>query len=1807
MRVLIKLSALFMTLFFYSVAMAQIPNFCPDLQKRNNGNGQYSTCASVGGVPVASNVVGTSYANVLTTNSINPSTKTGDLNFKWLGSYSQMPVITRLWVGTSLLTTVVGPPPVPTISGGYTYARYCFYVTNIPNNGVLTIEMTNPATGTPSSLCSYDLQSGAATSTPAITCSPTIITQPANKTVCGSNSTFIGLLATGASAYAWQYQTPSGSTWTAANLVADFTTTNDDTIRIANATLYSGYKFRCVLSNANSSCGNSISNTAILTANPLPTAGFAAGAYICGLGSRNLQIDLTGTAPWSITYETTPISGSPSTTTISGVSSSPTFLNVSPLVTTSYSILSVSDNLCVNNSISGTVVITVRALPTLTVSSSNLKTCVGDKQISLSYSTSNTPNRYSITAGNRAMPGFAAVSNQILSTTSGTLQINLPNNLLPGTYDFNMSVKDDASSCASSNVPFTITVNSKPNVNATASASNVCGGTAITLSAAPSNLSTYVWTSSPASSTKTGSSVIDTVFVAKTYTVIATDANACKDTAMVSVSTYSSGSISVSGANICPGFATTLNATGASTYTWSPSTGLSATTGSSVIANPNSTTTYTILGTFSNGCRASTTATVTVGSTATANISASSSSLCYGSSATLTASLSSGTADSVKWYPSTGLSATTGNSVVATPTATTTYSIQAYLAGCIINASKTITVVASPVSSKTGRYLYYCQKETSATISLTTTDSSTFSWYTCTSSGATCNTALTTTTGYTVSPASTSTKAKTSSVVITSVNGINNSIQFYKVNISTSGCTFTEYVDLVQLGQAGTRYNIVADQTICSGTSPNTLTLNGSFNGSYNPQWKKSSSSTTGFGPISGATSVTYSPSSLSSTTYYRLYIPSFGSNVCNSADSSNVVTVTVITALGGNTISVANACSSSAPSITGSTPTGGSTYTYKWESAPDVAGVAGTWTELPAGTNKNYEGSTPVSTKTWYRRTVYSGTCSNTSAAISLYPPISGNEVSSSQTLCAGTSATTLTASSVSGGNGTYTYVWQSASDVSGHPGSWSNISGATSATYSPGVIASTTWYRRTVNSGSCTQTSNEISVVVNALPTVTVSAAASQICSGSSTVLTASGANSYTWSSSPSNSSLSASSGNPVTVNPLANTTYTVVGTSSAGCTASANVLVGVNALPSKPSITAQSVSVCNPISGSYDLNLLVSGVPPLGVSYNWYTVASNPSAPYVISPSTVTNSGTYYVYAQTNSTGCYSVHDSVIVDIKNVVAPSPLSYNVSLCDPSRADLSNILPAPVNGISYEWHTAAAGPSSGNLVSNPTSVGNLSTTETYYLYAVEGSCYSVASSPVTVVINGLPTAGLSTNNANYCAPGSVDISPAIVAPNATYSYSWYTDAVNPSPANLVSNTAAVTADWYYLFVSDTNGCKSQVIDSIQVVESAMPTATATAPSMICYGSSVNIPASSTGTGLNLQWYAFDPSNSTSSSLSNAGVYSGVNTNNLSISNTAGQAKYLFYLNADNGVCAAQSNYVSVPVDTFVMVTVSPVDQTAMCSNCISVFSASSSVQNANLAWQVKNNSGVWRNIGTTGADALMYSGVNTPDLQLLSTQDSMNGFQYRFIADNLCNSDTSSIATLFSLFALPIQFVQFEAKKVAEQQVDLKWTLSGSDAVKYCEVWASVDGVKYQVITRVNGGELNNNLLVFQARDIAFNTSVKYYQVKAILNNGLALKSNTLQVSQVSKQININVSPNPLKINGQTALQIMCQEGFVGQVVLSDCTGKIIYQGEVNWEQGLHSLDWQKELANAGLYNLQFIGEDQRVQQSIKLILINE
>jgi hypothetical protein len=81
-----------------------------------------------------------------------------------------------------------------------------------------------------------------------------------------------------------------------------------------------------------------------------------------------------------------------------------------------------------------------------------------------------------------------------------------------------------------------------------------------------------------------------------------------------------------------------LTAGGATTYSWSPSTGLSATTGSPVTATPTSNTTYIVTGTDGNGCTNTANTTISIGAAVTmSSVSASALTVCSGSNSTLTA------------------------------------------------------------------------------------------------------------------------------------------------------------------------------------------------------------------------------------------------------------------------------------------------------------------------------------------------------------------------------------------------------------------------------------------------------------------------------------------------------------------------------------------------------------------------------------------------------------------------------------------------------------------------------------------------------------------------------------------------------------------------------------------------------------------------------------------------------------------------------------------------------------------------------------------------------------------------------------------------------------------------------------------------------------------------------------------------------------------------------------------------------------------------------------------------------------------
>jgi gliding motility-associated-like protein len=222
---------------------------------------------------------------------------------------------------------------------------------------------------------------------------------------------------------------------------------------------------------------------------------------------------------------------------------------------------------------------------------------------------------------------------------------------------------------------------------------NICPSQSTTLTA--SNMTNYVWSPATGLNVTTGSTVIASPTVTTTYTVTGTSGacNTSTSTITVNVAPGPPVTVAASATSVCPGSPTNITANGALTYTWSPSSSLSSTTGATVVASPTVTTTYTVTGN-TNGCISTSSVTINVGSiTAQAGPDAT---ICDGDSTQL--NVTGGT--SYSWSPATGLSDPTIANPYASPSTTTTYTVTASAGTC--TANDTITVVVNPVPVVTG-------------------------------------------------------------------------------------------------------------------------------------------------------------------------------------------------------------------------------------------------------------------------------------------------------------------------------------------------------------------------------------------------------------------------------------------------------------------------------------------------------------------------------------------------------------------------------------------------------------------------------------------------------------------------------------------------------------------------------------------------------------------------------------------------------------------------------------------------------------------------------------------------------------------------------------------------------------------------------------------------------------------------------------------------------------------------------------------------------------------------------------------------
>jgi gliding motility-associated-like protein len=153
--------------------------------------------------------------------------------------------------------------------------------------------------------------------------------------------------------------------------------------------------------------------------------------------------------------------------------------------------------------------------------------------------------------------------------------------------------------------------------------------------------------------------------------LIAANSSGCKDTATKAIDAFLIPAVNAGmDVFVCIGKGTTLNATGADTYTWSPATALSCTNCPNPVASPVTAIKYAVKGTTAQGCSNTDSVIVSVQLPFTMQNSKGDT-LCKGSSVRLFAS----GGFSYEWSPATGLSSATSATPLASPQNTTTYQV----------------------------------------------------------------------------------------------------------------------------------------------------------------------------------------------------------------------------------------------------------------------------------------------------------------------------------------------------------------------------------------------------------------------------------------------------------------------------------------------------------------------------------------------------------------------------------------------------------------------------------------------------------------------------------------------------------------------------------------------------------------------------------------------------------------------------------------------------------------------------------------------------------------------------------------------------------------------------------------------------------------------------------------------------------------------------------------------------------------------------------------------------------------------------
>ena len=1194
----------------------------------------------------------------------------------------------------------------------------------------------------------------------------------------------------------------------------------------------------------------SVDTTKTVTINPLPVINSTATPpTICEGESTVLSVSGTDSYQW---YDLT-------TGQLLGTISD---ITITPGSSTRYVVIAEDASGCTN---SDTIDITVNPVPTASVSADKDTLCAGeDITISVAFNAPFVPaatNAYSFdngaTFGNSNTWTIPAVNSDTIVSI----------------------VVRDESGCTSDTIDWEISV--RPELIPAFSVSNACLGSPITVTnTSTGNPTSFIWAFAPdadipAASTEGPHNILFATAGTKTISLTISNVHCGPETHTSSIEIEPLLPVTATATDntICEGESVTISASGADSYQWrNLTTGQTIGTGTAINVTPDASTQYVLTGSDASGCSNSDTIDITVNPIPTASGSANKDTLCAGENITISVAFN------VPFVPAANAYSFDNGSTFGS---SNTWTIPA------VNSDTTVSIVVRDENGCTSDIIDWeisvrpelipafsvsnaCLGSPITVTNMSSGNPTSFSWTfapdadipAATTEGPhniLFTTAGTKTIALTISNAHCGPETHTSSIEIepllpvTATATDNTICEGESVTISASGADSYQWINLTTgqiIGSSATinvtpntstRFvltgsdasgcsnsdtiditvnpiptaSVSADKdTICTGDD---ITISVAFNAPFVP------AAANAYSFDNGATfgnSNTWTIPAVNSDTIVSIVVRD--ENGC----TSNVINWEInIRPVLIPDFSVSNACLGSPITVTNMSS--GNPTSFSWTFAPDA--------DIPAATTEGPHNIlfTTAGTKT-IALTISNAHCGpeTHTSSIEIEPLLPVTATATDNTICEGESVT-ISAS------GADSYQW-----INLTTGQTIGTNATINVTPNPSTRFVLTGY----DAFGCSN-SDTIDIIVNPIPTASVSANKDTLCAGENITISVAfnvpfvpaAANAYSFD----NGSTFGNSSSWTIPAVNSDTTVSIVVRDENGCTS--NVINWeINIRP----VLIPDFSVSNACLGSPITVTNTSTGNPTSFLWNFAPDADVPNAttegPHNILFATA---GTKIITLTIDDAHCGPKTLAQNIEISELLPVNATASSNAVCLGESVTLSSS-----NLDSYQWINLTTGQAIG--ASATVNISPDASTRYVLIGADAFGCSN--SDTVDITVNQIPTASVSADKDTLCIGENIAVSVAFNAPfvpAATNAYS-FDNGVTFGNSNSWTIPAVNSDTIVSIVVRDENGCTSDTIDwEISVRPELIP---AFSVSNACLGSPITVTNTSTGNPTSFLW-AFAP------------------------------------------------------------------------------------------------------------------------------------------------------------------------------------------------------------------------------------------------------------------------------------------------------------------------------------------------------------